>query len=261
MRDAFGVPQSLLVLGGSSEIALAIAEALIDRGTREVILAGRNEDQLEFAANQLAEAPSVRTETFAFEALAQNDHAAFVEEVFARPHDIDAVLFAFGTYGKPSECETNGQAAYEVVETNFAGAVSVAVPIVAHLRAQGHGLLIVLSSVAAERPRQAEYVYGASKAGLDAFFQGLADRVTGTGVRVLVVRPGSVRTKMSTGRPKPWTISPQSVARAIVRELPRNSHTVWVPAALRWVMMLVRYLPRPLFRRLTAAEHRQRQQA
>ena len=117
---------------------------------------------------------------------------------------------------------------------------------------QAHGTLIVLSSVAAERPRRSNFVYGASKAGLDAFAQGLGDALAGTGVDVMVVRPGFVRTKMTAGlKPAPLSTTPDAVAGAIVDGLRRGAHTVWVPPALRSVMSIVRHLPRPLFRRLS----------
>jgi decaprenylphospho-beta-D-erythro-pentofuranosid-2-ulose 2-reductase len=111
--------------------------------------------------------------------------------------------------------------------------------------------MIVLSSVAAERPRAANAVYGAAKAGLDSLAQGLADAGHGTGPRVLVVRPGFVKTRMTAGlRPAPFATTPEAVAEATVRALRGRAHTVWVPAVLRLVFAVLRHLPRPLFRRL-----------
>jgi decaprenylphospho-beta-D-erythro-pentofuranosid-2-ulose 2-reductase len=119
------------------------------------------------------------------------------------------------------------------------------------LRAQGHGTLVVLSSVAGERARRSNFVYGASKAGLDAFAQGLGDALHPTGVRVLVVRPGFVHTKMTTGlKAPPLSTTPEAVAAAIVTGLASGAHTVWVPGPLRFVFSALRHLPRPLFRRL-----------
>jgi decaprenylphospho-beta-D-erythro-pentofuranosid-2-ulose 2-reductase len=105
--------------------------------------------------------------------------------------------------------------------------------------------------VAGERPRRSNYVYGASKAGLDAFSQGLGDRMAGTGVHVMVVRPGFVHTKMTAGRrPTPLSTRPEDVAAAITQGLRRNAEIVWVPPALHWVMVVLRHLPRTLFRRV-----------
>ena len=100
---------------------------------------------------------------------------------------------------------------------------------------QGHGYLAVLSSVAAERPRRANFVYSASKAGVDAFFQGLSDSLVGTGIEVLVVRPGFVHTKMTTGRPAlPFSTTPDKVGNAIAEAMGKGSWTLWVPAPSGW---------------------------
>ncbi|MBK3587554.1 SDR family NAD(P)-dependent oxidoreductase, partial [Streptomyces sp. MBT57] len=118
-------------------------------------------------------------------------------------------------------------------------------------QAQGHGSLVVLSSVAGERARRADFIYGSSKAGLDAFAQGLGDALQGTGVQVMVVRPGAVRTRGAAGQPEqPLTTTPEEVAGAIVTGLRRRSETVWVPGSLRVVMSALRHVPRPLYRRL-----------
>ncbi len=119
------------------------------------------------------------------------------------------------------------------------------------LRAQGHGTMIVLSSVAAERARAGNAIYGAAKAGLDALAQGLADATAGTGIRVLVVHPGFVTTKMTEGLPAaPFSTTADAVAEATVRALAGRAHTIWVPATLRFVFAALRHLPRPIYRRL-----------
>lgn len=119
------------------------------------------------------------------------------------------------------------------------------------MRAQGHGVIVALSSVAGERPRASNFVYGSSKAGVDAFFSGLADSLVGTGVSVLVVRPGFVRSKMTAGLAvAPLATTPEAVAEAIVSGIRRNRHTVWVPGVMRWVMSGLRHTPRAVFRRL-----------
>ena len=116
---------------------------------------------------------------------------------------------------------------------------------------QGHGTIVVLSSVAGERVRKSNYVYGASKAGLDGFAQGLGDALQGTGARVMVVRPGFVHTKMTAGRkPAPFSTTPDAVADAVVRGLEKGAETIWAPPALRFVMSGMRHLPRPLWRKV-----------
>jgi decaprenylphospho-beta-D-erythro-pentofuranosid-2-ulose 2-reductase len=162
---------------------------------------------------------------------------------------VDAVLVALGTLGRGGDEQLDEAA--DVIRTNFVGAVAPTARAVRLLEAQGHGTLIVLSSVAAERPRKSNFVYGSSKAGLDAFAQGLHDALAGTGVHVMVVRPGFVRTKMTAGMDEPpLTVGPEGVAEEIVGGLRRKAVTVWVPPAIRWVMLVLRLLPRPLFRRL-----------
>lgn len=249
MKDAFGAPQSLLVLGGTSDIGLATARRLIGRRTRRVVLAGRPSPALDEAADGLR-ALGAETAVVAFDALDPGSHEEVLGKVFAEG-DIDAVLLAFGILGDQARDEQDPAAAVRVAHTNYAGAVSAGLVCGAALQRQGHGSLIVLSSVAGERARRANFIYGSSKAGLDAFAQGLGDALHGSGVHVMVVRPGFVRTKMTAGRPAaPLATTPQAVAEAIEHGLRRRSEVVWVPAALRPVMAALRHLPRPVFRRL-----------
>ena len=235
MRDALGAVQRVLVVGGRSDIATALVERLRRYRPVDVVLGVRDPqgpDELHF------------------DALDRSSHGAFVEAAFANG-DIDLVLIAAGVLGDQAVDERDADSAVTVIETNYVGAVSVLVPIADRLRGQGHGAIVVLSSVAAERPRRANFVYGSSKAGLDAFTQGLGDSLVQSGVDVLVVRPGFVRTKMTAGLPAaPLATTPEIVAEEILRALRRRAHTVWVPSRLRLVMAVVRHLPRPLFRLL-----------
>ncbi|MET9799430.1 decaprenylphospho-beta-D-erythro-pentofuranosid-2-ulose 2-reductase [Streptomyces sp. NPDC006368] len=249
MKDAFGIPQSLLVLGGTSEIALATARRLVARRTRTVHLAGRPSPALEAAAASLRDL-GAQAGTVPFDALDTAAHEETLGKLFAEG-DIDMVLLAFGVLGDQAHDEATPSAAVRVAQTNYTGAVSAGLTCGNALRAQGHGSLVVLSSVAAERARRANFVYGSSKAGLDAFAQGLGDALHGTGVHVMVVRPGFVRTRMTAGLPEaPLATTPEAVAHAIEQGLRRRTETVWVPGALRPVMSVLRHLPRPLFRRL-----------
>ncbi|WP_030233379.1 MULTISPECIES: decaprenylphospho-beta-D-erythro-pentofuranosid-2-ulose 2-reductase [unclassified Streptomyces] len=249
MKDAFGLPQSLLVLGGTSEIALATARRLIARRTRTIWLAGRPSPALEEAAGQLRRL-GADVHTVAFDALDPTSHEAVLGKVFAEG-DIDMVLLAFGLLGDQAHDERDPEAAVRVAQTNYTGAVSAGLVCARALQAQGHGSLVVMSSVAGERARRANFIYGSSKAGLDAFAQGLGDALHGTGVHVMVVRPGFVRTRMTAGLPEsPLATTPEAVAAAVELGLRRRSETVWVPGALRVVMSALRHLPRAVFRRL-----------
>jgi decaprenylphospho-beta-D-erythro-pentofuranosid-2-ulose 2-reductase len=251
MKDAFGSVQSVLVLGGASEIALATVDRLVARRTRTVVLAGRDTPRMQAAAADLRGRGAERVEVVPFDALRVEEHERFVAEMWARHGEFDLVLLAFGVLGEQQHDERDATAALHVLDVNFRGAVSVGIPVAQRLRAQGHGCIVVLSSVAGERARRANFVYGASKAGLDAFYQGLADSLVGSGVQVLVVRPGFVHTRMTEGRPAaPFSTTPDKVADDIVRGLSRNAVTVWSPGVLRPVMSVVRHLPRPVFRRM-----------
>ncbi|MFJ9039171.1 decaprenylphospho-beta-D-erythro-pentofuranosid-2-ulose 2-reductase [Streptomyces sp. NPDC102406] len=249
MKDAFGAPQSLLILGGTSEIALATARRLIARRTRTVWLAGRPSPALESAADHLR-GLGADARTVSFDALDAETHEETLGKVFTEG-DIDMVLLAFGVLGDQAHDEADPMAAVRVAQTNYTGAVSAGLICARALQTQGHGSLVVLSSVAGERARRANFIYGSSKAGLDAFAQGLGDALHGTGVHVMVVRPGFVRSRMTAGLEEaPMATTPEAVAHAIETGLRRRSETVWVPGALRVVMSALRHAPRPLFRRL-----------
>jgi decaprenylphospho-beta-D-erythro-pentofuranosid-2-ulose 2-reductase len=251
MQDALGAVQSVLVLGGTSDIAVATAQRLVGRRNANVVLAGRHTDRMAQIAEELRAAGAGHVDTVEFDALNIDSHEAFVKEVWDRLGDVDIVLVGFGVLGDQKLAERDSTEALRIVQTNYVGAVSVLVPVAARMRAQGYGTLVVLSSVAAERGRRSNFVYGSSKAGLDTFAQGLSDSLADSGARVLVVRPGFVRSKMTVGRqPAPFSTTPAKVAEAIDEALRRRSELIWVPSVLRWVMAVVRHLPRAIFRRL-----------
>jgi decaprenylphospho-beta-D-erythro-pentofuranosid-2-ulose 2-reductase len=250
MQDGLGAVQSVLVLGGTSEIAGAVLHRLVEQRTRRVVLAGRDLDGLHAVADDLRVRGATSVECVAFEATDTAAHEAIVEGVFSGG-DIDLVLVAFGTLGDQAVAERRSRDAVEIAHVNYLGAVSVLTAVAEQLITQGHGLIVVLSSVAGERVRRANYVYGSSKAALDSFAQGLSDRLHGTGVRVMIVRPGFVHTAMTVDqRPAPLATTPQTVADAIVDGIAAQRPVIWVPAVLRPVMVVLRHLPRPVFRKL-----------
>lgn len=250
MMDALGEPQGVLVLGGSSEIAIATVLELPRGRLRRVVLAGRPSPARDAAAATLAKAGIVGVETVDFDAADTSTHASVVDRVFD-DGDIDVTLLAFGVLGDQAEAEADPDAAVAVATVNYTGAVSVGLRVASRLRRQGHGTLVVLSSVAGDRARRSNFVYGSTKAGLDAFAQGLGDALHGTGAHVLIVRPGFVRTRMTTGLDEaPMTIDPQDVAAIIVKALRKGKETVYAPGPLRFVMAGLKSVPRPLFRKL-----------
>jgi decaprenylphospho-beta-D-erythro-pentofuranosid-2-ulose 2-reductase len=249
MKDSLGAVQSLLVLGGGSDIALATARKLAQDRTKRVILAGRPSERLEAGA-ELLRGCGAEVRVVHFDALAFADHEKTLAPLF-EDGDIDVVLLAFGVLGDQAADERDPMAAAHVAQTNYVGAVTSSLVAAEALKKQGHGALVVLSSVAAERGRKDNFIYGSSKAGLDTFAQGLGDALEGTGVHVMVVRPGFVESKMTTGLPKaPMSTTPEAVADGIVEGLRRNSDMIWVPAQLRYVFSGLRHLPRPAFRKV-----------
>ena len=251
MKDALGQPQSVLLLGGTSEIGLATTRALVSRRTRTVLLAGRRLAALENAADELRARGAERVEVLPFDADETVSHAAFADRAFSWYGDIDVVLLAFGLLGDQRLAEDDPERAVAVLRTNLVGAASVGLHTARHLRRQGHGTLVAISSVAGERARRSNFVYGSSKAGLDAFFQGLGHSLVGSGVTVLVVRPGFVRTRMTAGlEAPPLSTTPEGVADVIVQAIETGAEEAWAPPSLRFVMMGVRHLPRPMFRML-----------
>jgi decaprenylphospho-beta-D-erythro-pentofuranosid-2-ulose 2-reductase len=178
-------------------------------------------------------------------------HQAAVEAAFAQAGGFEVVVVAVGVLGAQEGLDAEPERAVEVMQVTFLGAGSLLLHCLRALRDQGYGRLVVLSSVAAERPRAGNAIYGAAKAGLDALAQGLADASASTHVRVLVVRPGFVKTRMTAGLPAaPLSTTPEAVARATVRALDGSAHTIWVPGTLRPLFAVLRHLPRPLYRRL-----------
>lgn len=253
MRNALGQVQSVLVLGATSEIAQASVRRLVRDGCRTVVLAARQPAQLDAFVEELGRS-GVRTEVVAFDALDSPSHPKVVDECFERAGDIDVALVAFGVLGDQDRFDADPVAAAEAVQANYVGAVSCGLALAKRLRAQGHGTIVVLSSVAGERARKANFVYGSSKAGLDAFAQGLGDSLVGSGVRVTVVRPGFVHSKMTAGmEPAPMATTPEAVADAIAGALRTGAEVVWVPKPLRVVMAGFRHLPRAVWRKISAA--------
>ena len=249
MIDAVGHPSSLLLLGGTSEIALAVAECYLADGPMRVVLAGRRSPRLDDAAATLEKA-GARVETVDFDAREPAGHAAAVGTAFAGG-DVDVAVVAFGLLGDQERAWQDLDAAVELAEVNYVAAVSVGVALAARMRHQGHGHVVALSSVAGERARRSNFVYGSTKAGLDAFYSGLTEALRGDGIGVTVVRPGFVHSRMTEGlSAAPLATTPEKVAEVVVDAVRRGRELVWAPAPLRVVMSVLRHLPRPVFRRI-----------
>jgi decaprenylphospho-beta-D-erythro-pentofuranosid-2-ulose 2-reductase len=251
MIDATGRPQSVLVLGGASEIAQAIVAALVPGRCRTVILAGRPSGRLDAAADAARAAGADVVETVAFDTTDLSGNPAVVEDVFTRFGDVDLVVAAAGALGDQGELESDPLAAADLITTNFTGLAAALLATARCMRAQGYGRIVVISSVAGDRPRKANFIYGSTKSGLDAFAQGLGDSLVGSGVGVTVVRPGFVVGRMTEGMdPAPFSTTPDAVAGAVVKGIASGAEVVYAPPLLRWVFAVMKQLPRAVWRRM-----------
>ena len=248
MRNALDEPQTILLLGGTSDIGRAMAAELLSASATTLILACREPGAAradEFAREGLDVIP------VAFDAADTAAHDAFIRRLAADHGDIDTAIVAFGVLGDQATFDDDPHAAAQAVHVNYTGAVAVCLALAGQMRRQGHGQIAVLSSVAGERGRASNFVYGSSKAGLDTFAQGLADSLVGTGVQVTVIRPGFVHSRMTEAMdPAPFSAQPADVAKAAVAGMRSGRHTVWAPGILRYVFMVLRHVPRMIFRRL-----------
>ena len=239
-------PARVLLIGGTSEIGLAILTALRLPAEADVMLAGRDADRLRLAAATLP----ARVTVLAYDATDPAAHEKLIAEAFAGGL-VDVVISAAGVLIPQERLEADPGQAGLLIETNFTSHVTALLAAQARMRQAGRGLIVILSSVAAVRPRRANFVYGSAKAGLDAFGRGLADSLHGSGVRVLLIRPGFVIGRMTAGMPRaPLSSTPAEVGAAVAAAIDKPSGIVWVPSALRLFAALIRVLPRPVWRRM-----------
>jgi decaprenylphospho-beta-D-erythro-pentofuranosid-2-ulose 2-reductase len=251
VNDATGMPQSAVVIGGTSEIAAAVLRALAAGRLQRVMLAGRDERALAAAAQALRELGVAEVHTAMLDVTDIARIPEVVAEIATTVGSIDLVLMAAGVLGDQAADEHDPVATARVLSTNLTGPAAVMTAFAGVLRRQGHGHIVVLSSVAGVRVRRANYIYGASKAGLDGFAQGLAEALRGSGASVMIVRPGWVATRMTAGRAKaPFATTPEEVAHDVIDGLARAAPVVWSPRQLRAVFALMRLLPAALWRRL-----------
>ena len=252
MENAFAQPQNVVVLGGSSDIARAIVKKLCAARTHTVILAGRSQALLDDAAREALDYGASRTDTVIFDAEDTTSASETVRRCFDKVGDyVDLVIMAVGRLGSQSQDQNDVVAATRMMNVNFTWPVAALTEVRTRLVAQGSGRIVVLSSVGAVRVRGSAYLYGGAKAGLDRLCEGMADSLLGTGVRLQLVRPGVVRTKMTEGlKDVPFTTGVNEVADNVVRGLTNADRVIWSPPLLRYVFALLRHLPAPLWRKV-----------
>jgi decaprenylphospho-beta-D-erythro-pentofuranosid-2-ulose 2-reductase len=251
MLDAMGNPQTILLLGGTSEIGLAICERYLRDAHARVLLAAMPDDPgRDDAVAQMKAAGAREVELIDFEALDTDSHPKVIDRAFAGG-DVDVAIVAFGLLGDAQELWQNQRKAVQITGINYTAAVSVGVLLAERMRKQGFGQIIAMSTVAGERVRRSNFVYGSTKAGLDGFYLGLGEALREFGVRVLVIRPGQVRTRMSAHiKEAPLTVNKEDVAELAVTAAAKGKELVWAPPQFRYVMMVLRHIPRPIFRKL-----------
>jgi decaprenylphospho-beta-D-erythro-pentofuranosid-2-ulose 2-reductase len=249
--DAVGNPQAILLLGGTSEIGLAICERYLQNAHARIVLACLPDDPgRDDAVAQMKAAGAKSVELIDFDAVDADSHPKVIDAAFAGG-DIDVAIVAFGLLGDAEELWQNQHKAVQIAEINYTAAVSVGVLLGEKMRAQGFGQIIAMSSAAGERVRRSNFVYGSTKAGLDGFYLGLGEALKPSGVRVLVIRPGQVRTRMSAHiKEAPLTVDKEDVAELAVTAASKGKELVWAPGTFRYVMMVLRHIPRPIFRKL-----------
>jgi NAD(P)-dependent dehydrogenase (short-subunit alcohol dehydrogenase family) len=241
--------ETIVILGGRSEIGIAVARRLAEGAT--VVLAARRSDDLAAEVQAVRDAGAAAVDTVEFDADDLPAQRGVLDDVARRHGPLDVVVVAFGILGDQARAERDAEHARAIVHTDYVAHVTVLTHLAEILRAQGSGTLVVFSSVAGARVRRANYVYGSAKAGLDGFASGLADALHGSGVRLLLVRPGFVIGRMTEGMaPAPFSSTPDAVADATVAALRAARAEVWVPRALRPIFAVARHAPRALWRRM-----------
>jgi short-subunit dehydrogenase len=249
MKDTADTGEVVVIFGGRSEIGIELATRLAPGAT--LLLAARRPELLDaqVAALQAAGAAAVHVRDFDADDLAS--HGPLVDSIVAEHGPIGTAVLAFGILGDQARAEKDAEHAAAIVHTDFVAQVSLLTVLANSMRAAGSGAIVVFSSVAGVRVRRANYVYGSAKAGLDGFCSGLADALHGSGVRLLLVRPGFVIGRMTEGMtPAPFSSTPAQVAAATARALTKGRRTVWVPGILRPVFFGMRLLPQFVWRRM-----------
>jgi short-subunit dehydrogenase len=241
--------QTVLILGGRSEIGIELAVRLAPGAS--VVLAARNADRLDEQVAAIRDAGAAAVACVEFDADDLESHGPLVASLVAEHGPIDIAVLAFGILGDQSRAEADAAHAVAVVHTDYVAQVSLLTHLAAAMREAGRGWLVVFSSIAGTRVRRANYVYGSAKAGLDGFASGLADALHGSGVRLLLVRPGFVIGRMTQGMtPAPLSRTPAQVATATARALAKGRRTVWIPWALGPVSVVFKLLPQFVWRRM-----------
>lgn len=240
----------VLIIGATSAIAEATARNFAQDGDR-LFLAARNPERLAAVANDLKTRGATQVETVAMDANDTARHAALISQAEAALEGLDTILIAHGTLSDQKACEASFEKTLEELQTNCLSVISLLTLVANRFEEQKYGTIAVISSVAGDRGRQSNYVYGTAKAAVSTFLQGLRNRLYRSGVTVITVKPGFVDTPMTAGfRKGPLWVSPEQVGKGIYRGIQRKSGVIYLPWFWRWIMLVIRLIPESIFKRL-----------
>lgn len=253
MKNGVGVPQTIVLFGGTSDIGLATLKRLVKPGVSQIVLVSRDTFAAERAVTTAAFATGdTEIVHIGFDASDASSMPSVVDAVVAAVGDVDIVIIAQGLLGEGHDYYEDPAGVIDVANVNFTGTMALLYAVASRMRSQGYGKIVLLSSVAGERVRKGNPAYGATKAGIDGFALALDHELVDAGVSVLVVRPGFVSTKMTAGMDKaPFSTTADAVADATVKAIASDRKIVWIPGILRWVFAVLRVLPLPIWRRIT----------
>ncbi len=239
-----------LILGATSAIARATARELASRG-HSLTLAGRDLEEMERDAADMRLRFEVAVNVQRFDAEGFDEHAAFLSEVVEQGGELEGVVLAFGYLGEQSLAAQQFDESLAIMQRNYTGAVSILNRCAEYLAERGDGNIIAISSVAGDRGRQSNYIYGSAKGGLTIYLEGLRNAMFHRGVHVMTVKPGFVDTAMTYGMPGLFLVAtPQAVAQRILRARDKQTNTLYAPWFWRWIMLIIRHVPEPIFKRL-----------
>ncbi len=239
----------VVIFGGRSEIGAELAVRLARGAT--VVLAARGGHGLDQVVSDLRAAGAAQVHLKAFDADDLASHAVVLDELRTEHGRIDTAVLAFGVLGDQARAESDAEHAVAVVHTDFVAQVSLLTLLAQRMRAAGRGRIVVFSSIAGVRVRRANYVYGSAKAGLAGFASGLADALHGSGVQLLIVKPGFVIGRMTEGMdPAPLSSTPAQVAAAAAKALANGKKQVWVPRSVGILAFATRFVPQSIWRRM-----------
>lgn len=235
----------LLVLGATSDIAKAVAKRFAAEKT-DLILACRNPEDIQPFAQDLSIRSEINVITVPFDALDFTSHRAFYDSL---PDHPDATICVFGYLGDQRTAETDLEETLRIINTNYTGAVSILNIVSEDYSKRGTGNIIGVSSVAGERGRQSNYIYGSAKSGFTAYLSGLRHRLIGKGVKVISVKPGFVSTKMTENLKLPFllTATPEKVAEDIFKAYKTGKKEIYSIFLWRYIMMIIKLLPESIF--------------